>query len=43
MTDVTDHQDEGSGDDRLHGWIDETGFEVVDTDDEIDEGAVGDA
>lgn len=31
--DVHEHDEE-------HGWIDESGFEVVDTDDEIDEGAL---
>lgn len=30
----TAHDDE-------HGWIDPDGFEEVDTDDEIDEGALG--
>ena len=33
MTDTTPPDDE-------HGWIDVSGFEVVDTDDDVDEGAL---
>ena len=39
MTDITGSR---SGHDDDHGWINPTGFEEVDTDDEIDEGALGD-
>lgn len=35
MTDPTAMHDED------HGWIDESGFEAVDNDDQIDEGALG--
>lgn len=30
-------------DDELHGWVDPEGFDEVDSDDDVDEGAMGDA
>lgn len=36
---MTDSNEQAERDEE-HGWIDQSGFEEVDTDDEIDEGAL---